>query len=208
MLITDIVWGSFIFIQLYYVFIHMHIGHRLPNFLDWYWYWHPGLRVQWKDFKDKYRHNLPICSGDKRQITILIKFLSKLCHSTSKPCIKIKWWQLLPAYARHQLFRPDLGDYEERFRARFALHILVTWHQVTLSVVVWVERVGLLVSLHDLGWNGSSLANAEPIHGPWEVIWAIMAGMLLFMATVGWRAAWSGHRHQVGVPVHLVGAFA
>ncbi len=120
-----------------------------------------------------------------------------------------KWWNLrkcLPAYSWDQLFRPDLREYEERFRAMFSLHILVTWHQVTLSVVLWVKRVDLLVGLHNFGRNGTSLGNAEPIHYPWDVIGDVMGCVMLFVTTVGRRAAWTGHRHQVSV--HVVGAFA
>lgn len=75
-------------------------------------------------------------------------------------------------------------------------------------MVLRVQRIGLLTGLYDFGRDGASLPDAEAIQGTGQVVQTIMAGVMLIVAAVWRRAPRAGPWHQVGVPVHLVGALA
>lgn len=108
----------------------------------------------------------------------------------------------LPADPRYKLLRPDWWN--DKVLLCFGLDIL--FHQVALSMAVWVYSVAWLVGSHNLCgyWP-----RPKPINNLCHTVGAIMgAGMTVIMAAMWRRTSWSSHSHQIWVPVHFVGAFA
>lgn len=116
----------------------------------------------------------------------------------------------LPADAGNQRLGPDWRDDKERLCSSFGFDVLLRGHQVVpLHVVLRVQSVNRVGRLDYLGGHQAWLTSTEAIHGVCEAaVGVVGTDVVIFTDAVRGRTAGARPGHQVGVPVHVVGAFA